>query len=252
MRYLLHTSQYATPSAVTSSTADADWPDDNVAQFWRPNWPWKSTVLTGTQYVQLDFGTAINMRWIGVENVNFTSLTAQADNDVAFGSPTSIWSGVTVAQNLVDQRYKHGDDVTVNAERYLRITCASPLAGHTVFQVGSVFVATTDPTTITPSLGVGETPVRAIEQHPGERFGTLRGARTQDCAIDLRLGVRSTERARWLALMNARGTPVIIDDDLSGTHEDWVCGDLANVAEVQRVLSSGYISVGRVVLRGYE
>lgn len=149
---------FITPSAYLSSTAQTDFPASNVNAYTHPYRPFKSsgTIVAGTTYVGVDFGsaTALSSGAVVIDNINVASGTIQTATNSSFTSGT-VNLAATISQDPVDGRYKlYASAATLGTKQYARFIAgtATTTDGSTKLMIGS-FVFLSSITTWAIPLG---------------------------------------------------------------------------------------------------
>lgn len=130
------TPQYATLHAIraaagvgltTSATVDSDFP---IANLWndRPSVPFKWSSSAADHYIQYDTQAGGSATWDSSRlyipaghTVTSGNLKVEGDDDVAFGTPTTLLAATAVS-GLLDTRGAINTEFTLSTERYVRVT----------------------------------------------------------------------------------------------------------------------------------
>jgi len=150
MAGFVHCVDFRYPSdfiATGAGAADSVFPHSFASDITHPNRPWKSAAnaVPTVTYYAVDFGTAVALDGVGVDNINGSSFALQAASTDDYAT-NLITADYVVSQNKVDGRYKCFADLdgTVfdgHARRYWRILCGlgTPVDGGSApMQIGSV------------------------------------------------------------------------------------------------------------------
>lgn len=142
MAGFIHCVSFRTPTGYLTSgggAADSSFPHTNAGDLLHPHRPWKSSgnATSGTTFFGVDFGSAVTLAGVGIDNINLTAVKLQAAADTGFSS-SLITTDLTIGANLVERslftdasglplgRYKHflsftGTSFAGASRRYWRI-----------------------------------------------------------------------------------------------------------------------------------
>ncbi len=150
MSGFVHCVDFRTPDTFITSgagAADATFPHSFAADIAHPNRPWKSAgnAVPTVTYYAVDWGSALALDGVAVDNYNGAAFALQADSVSTFDSVNLITADYAVTQNQVDGRYKcfadlDGTDFDGHSRRYWRILAGlgTPIGGSAPMQIGSV------------------------------------------------------------------------------------------------------------------
>lgn len=105
MSGFIHSSVFRTPSSWVKSGEDANFPATNAGIYWAPHRPWKSdtNVTSGTTYIGADFGSAVELAAVAVDNLNISSVKIQAATDSAFSVSVIDSGAINISRQLVER-----------------------------------------------------------------------------------------------------------------------------------------------------
>ncbi len=184
MAGFIHCVSFRTPSAYLTSgagAADSTFPHANAADLTHPHRPWKSSgaISIGSTFYGVDFGSAVQLQGVGIDNTNVQTVTLEAASDSAFTTDL-IQQVVLIGENQVERSlYTTSGGVTLGrlkafvnldgtsfdaaSRRYWRIVCggATVDADETQFVIGSVAWCRTITTWAAGTSSYEEQPIEA-------------------------------------------------------------------------------------------
>lgn len=272
----IHCVSFRTPTGYLTTgggAADSSFPHANAADITSPHWPWKSSAnaASGTTFYGVDFGSAVELAGVGIDNINLSAVKLQAASSDDFAS-NLITTDLTIGPNLVERslfsdangvslgRHKHflafaGTDFAGASRRYWRVlanTSTSITGSAAKMWVGSVAWCRTLDTWAMGSSGYDELPIEATILNDDAVGGGARpviagnphGAITLSSAgADL-----DTMRASLLSLLReGPGRPVLFARN-NGDAADWyICHRASESALSQRTWTT--VEFDRLILR---
>lgn len=135
---------FASIAKVTGSSTLSGFPASQVLDYAHPNRGWKASALISTSdNVVIDFGTATSIPAVVLDNLNSTSIKVQGNATDSWGAPSHSTT-VAVSQDTADLRYKVYAALTSFNYRYMRIlnNTSSAADGQAVLQIGAIIPLT--------------------------------------------------------------------------------------------------------------
>lgn len=176
----------------TASSEGSSHSASNIAILTRPKKSWRSTA-TGNQWVVLDFGSAVSIPGVFLDNTNFGTVVIQGNGTNTWTSPAFDSGNITLSMDPRLGRRKRLIELTGFNYRYMRIYIPSqtPDGGASYYQIGTCAVPEALTTMLEnptyPGRWVKRTPIQVNEFLSGGvekvRIGTL---------DELRLGLTIT------------------------------------------------------------
>jgi hypothetical protein len=119
MAGFIHAIQFRSPTTTLKNSEDSSFPATNVNLLSKPHQPWKSSgnVVSGTTYVGADFGSAVTLGAIAIDNINLSSIKIQAAADSGF-STSLIDSGALTVGPFLPERGLFSDATGLPLARY--------------------------------------------------------------------------------------------------------------------------------------
>ena len=251
MAGFIHCVRFRTPTGYLTSgagAADSSFPHANAADIVHPHRPWKSSgsVSIGSTYYGVDFGAAVQLAAVAIDNTNVQTVTLEAADDTAF-STNLIQQAVIIGENQVERslfttsqgitlgRSKafinlDGTDFDSAARRYWRIVAgaASVDSDEPKFFIGSVAWCRAITTWSSGTSSYEETPIEATR--PNDDFAgggaepVILGNGTSSVALGAAPGERATMRASVLELLREGiGRPFLFYKNDGDTADFYIC-----------------------------
>jgi len=215
---------------ITSRTEDANYPDDNVEDYWHLKRRFRANDVTANDWLlKFNFGAAKTVVGVFLNDVNFNKVKIQGHATDAWGDPTYPGTALTVSLDARVNRYKIYIPITGFNLQWMRIfipTGTTAVGDYTTkWEVGSVVVL--DSISTIHKNAYTRKSSKAFQDlslpHGGFERVTLADALRWEGSFSIDLRAESDESSYWPINILDSAQPLVFYENANVTNKAYLC-----------------------------